>query len=331
MSITNPYLDHSIADLITRTKGLDDIHDDVASVLADTQYITRAAPADYDRGSLYGYTLKIEGNTSYIHDDPIDSPTGYSLAEILYISTTEKIKDFIAKTGGTVLPDLKSLYDVLALDRWDVRLSATRAGYIDNLSGGAVALASICTEARLAELDAANIPADLDVVKADTPYLADAALPATPTADSIGDLVKKHLTYTTKAAKLYPLAAEPVSCSSSATAWAWGSWAELVPVDTITSDFIITAVVIIVASETTTRDWVCQIGIGAAGAEAAIIDVAGKWAYATTVGLFIASATFVLPVPIKITANTRVAVRATDDTASALNYNAKIQYIELPL
>jgi hypothetical protein len=44
------------------------------------------------------------------------------------------------------------------------RLTAARAGYLDNLSAGAVALASVATEARLAELDAANIPADVDAL-----------------------------------------------------------------------------------------------------------------------------------------------------------------------
>jgi hypothetical protein len=44
------------------------------------------------------------------------------------------------------------------------RLSSDRAGYLDNLSGGAVALASVCTEARLAELASANIPADIDTL-----------------------------------------------------------------------------------------------------------------------------------------------------------------------
>ncbi len=44
------------------------------------------------------------------------------------------------------------------------RLSAVRAGYLDNLSAGAVALASVATEARLAELDAENLPADNDTL-----------------------------------------------------------------------------------------------------------------------------------------------------------------------
>jgi hypothetical protein len=44
------------------------------------------------------------------------------------------------------------------------RLSAARAGYLDNLSGGAIALASICTDVRLGELGATNIPADIDTL-----------------------------------------------------------------------------------------------------------------------------------------------------------------------
>lgn len=50
------------------------------------------------------------------------------------------------------------------VDDLESRLTATRAGYLDNLSEGAVALASVCTEARLAELAAANIPADIDTL-----------------------------------------------------------------------------------------------------------------------------------------------------------------------
>lgn len=41
------------------------------------------------------------------------------------------------------------------VDDLETRLTLVRAGYLDYLSGGAVALASVCTEARLARLDAA--------------------------------------------------------------------------------------------------------------------------------------------------------------------------------
>lgn len=55
------------------------------------------------------------------------------------------------------------------VDELETRLSAIRAGYLDNLSAGAVAQASVCTEGRLSELDAANLPTDI----ADIPTVAE--------------------------------------------------------------------------------------------------------------------------------------------------------------
>lgn len=49
------------------------------------------------------------------------------------------------------------------------RLTSARASYLDNLSSGAVALASVATEGRLAELDSANIPSDVDELIARKP------------------------------------------------------------------------------------------------------------------------------------------------------------------
>jgi len=55
------------------------------------------------------------------------------------------------------------------------------------------ALASVATEVRLSELDATNLPADMDIVKADTPYIADQSLPGTPASGSLGQIVKDQL------------------------------------------------------------------------------------------------------------------------------------------
>lgn len=57
-----------------------------------------------------------------------------------------------------------SQLDAANLPQLLARLSAARAGYLDNLSAGAVALAAVCTAARLGELDAANLPADIDTL-----------------------------------------------------------------------------------------------------------------------------------------------------------------------
>ena len=71
--------------------------------------------------------------------------------------------------GANIAADLATIDDYV--DELESRLTAARAGYLDNLSGGAVALASVCTETRLAELDSANIPSDIDDILADTDEL----------------------------------------------------------------------------------------------------------------------------------------------------------------
>jgi hypothetical protein len=98
--------------------------------------------------------------------------------------------------GGLPISDLGGL-DLDALNTAAVRLTAARAQVLDdwinagrldaildiiaadvvNLDGAAMrgtdsaALASVCTEARLAELAAANLPADIDAILADTSVL----------------------------------------------------------------------------------------------------------------------------------------------------------------
>lgn len=73
----------------------------------------------------------------------------------------ENIKEIVdmLENGTYGLSAIEALVDDL-----ESRLTAARAGYLDNLSAGAVALASVCTEARLAELDAANLPTDISTV-----------------------------------------------------------------------------------------------------------------------------------------------------------------------
>ena len=83
---------------------------------------------------------------------------------------TAQTGDNYARLGAPVGASLAA--DLVVIDNFvddlETRFTATRAGYLDNLSAGAVALASACTEARLAELDAANLPTDVAAVKTDT-------------------------------------------------------------------------------------------------------------------------------------------------------------------
>jgi hypothetical protein len=132
-------------------------------------------------------------------------------------------------TNGTYgLSAIETLVDEL-----ESRLTATRAGYLDNLSGGAVALASVCTEARLAELAAANIPADIDTLIArltalragylDNLSAGAVALASGVTVTTNND--KTGYTASTVSDKTgYSLAVTPPTASDIATAvWAAGT------------------------------------------------------------------------------------------------------------
>jgi hypothetical protein len=83
-------------------------------------------------------------------------------------------KDISAYSGAKAGAYLKTLYtDWLNAGRLDLILDAIAADVV-NLDGAAMrgtdsaSLASVCTEARLAELAAANLPADVDAILTDT-------------------------------------------------------------------------------------------------------------------------------------------------------------------
>jgi len=141
------------------------------------------------------------------------------------------------------------------------------------------------------------------------------------------------LGYTTKDIKCYPNAAAGPTIASPATAWAWSGWTELVPADTITSDFVITHVVLLedpVAAVDTRHQMVIELGVGGAGSEDTIVSIPVTYLIDSAVG-HTAPWVIPLPVPRKVSANSRVSIRVTDSVAAARTYGGvKIVYIELP-
>lgn len=143
-----------------------------------------------------------------------------------------------------------------------------------------------------------------------------------------------YLGYTTKEIKCYPLLAAGPTVASVATAWTWpASWTQLVPVNTITSNFVIVGFVALefpTASVDSRHSTLFQIGTGTAGAEVVIASISVTWLIDSLVG-HLSPWVFCLPVPRYVTANLRVAIRVTDEMAVAYTYGGcKIMYIELP-
>lgn len=95
----------------------------------------------------------------------------------------------VALTGAEMTADrVVVLFNDAAGDEWQdlvVSIHTVTTSQIDDLATAAVA-----TEARLAELDAANVPADVDAVLSDTG--TDGVVIATATAQAIADEVLKR-------------------------------------------------------------------------------------------------------------------------------------------
>ncbi len=109
-----------------------------------------------------------------------DQTLAGSMGKLIVDNLDEKVSAAKTLKNLAILTDLsnyKFSQHPLASD-----YTAVRAALLDQI-----------TALRLAELDAANLPADVDVIKGDTPYLADLALPGSPTSGSIGQLVKTNL------------------------------------------------------------------------------------------------------------------------------------------
>lgn len=100
-----------------------------------------------------------------------------------------------------------------------------------------------------------------------------------------------------------------VDVNESGIVWTFGSWVEIVAANTITEDFFVLGL----STENQDSDSVYyQIGEGSAGNEVAIGAIKS--------GFYIFTGSIVLPIPIKVSANTRISVRISTNTGiSALS------------
>lgn len=100
-----------------------------------------------------------------------------------------------------------------------------------------------------------------------------------------------------------------IDVNESGILWTFGSWVEIVAANVITEDFFVLGLYI----ETQSSDSVYhQIGKGGAGSESPIGAIKSGF-YPTTAGPLI------VPVPIKVSANTRIAVRIATNRGVTAN------------
>ena len=186
------------------------------------------------------------------------------------------------------------------IDLIENRLTAARAGYLDNLSAGAVALQSSVddletrlTAARagyLDELAAANIPADIDTV-----------------------LEQVH----TGTYYIIPANAAPISLQSAAGAYNKGNYVEIIPVNSIGFTYYIVGIYINI--QTAGVDYEIDVATGLAASEIIIATESASYSSANR------SFDMIFPIPIKVAANTRISMRCSDAAGSNI-VKVKLRY-----
>jgi hypothetical protein len=151
--------------------GTDKLQVDVTQLAGVTQSLTDLkdfADAGYDPATNKVTGVVLVDTVTTLTGHTAQTGDGYAIVNNVThgnaaLETLVDEIETILKSATYGLSAIETLVDEL-----ESRLTATRAGYLDNLSAGAVALASVCTEARLVELAAANLPADVSAILADT-------------------------------------------------------------------------------------------------------------------------------------------------------------------
>jgi hypothetical protein len=115
------------------------------------------------------------------YDEVFDSATGYAEGDSIRITfksqsiiMSGRVHEITQSAGTIFYTSIRQTMRgtdnaaLAATALTDATWTDARAGYLDNLSAGAVAQSSVCTDARLAELDAGNMPTDIANIETDT-------------------------------------------------------------------------------------------------------------------------------------------------------------------
>jgi hypothetical protein len=128
------------------------------------------------------------------------------------------------------------------------------------------------------------------------------------------------MTTTTDRYLSYPAAAAGISrASSGGAAWSQSAYTEVVPVNTITSDFYLAGVTWAwhtpAAAADVTYEVLFELATGSGGSEVLIAQFAGSFRGDTLVG-YVPSNNLIFPEPKFIAANTRLSIRVAQSLAT---------------
>lgn len=131
-------------------------------------------------------------------------------------------------------------------------------------------------------------------------------------------LARRAFEWTEKEIETYPDPADAIASIpvTSGAAYAWGAWTEIIPVNTITSDFLLLASF---CASYHSEDMYVQVGIGTTGVYTFVLPGDGE-----------PRAVYFIP-HIRVPANSQIQLRmASSGVARTINYHV-LQYVELPM
>ncbi|MFQ6052677.1 MAG: hypothetical protein ACE5OO_00400 [Candidatus Bathyarchaeia archaeon] len=117
--------------------------------------------------------------------------------------------------------------------------------------------------------------------------------------------------------KVYPAGADGIAVESTTSDWGYGSWVEIIPEDTVTETFWIIGVTMMGVNISTQFN--LDIGTGASGSESVIATLGSYYGAAY--------APYSLATPIKVAANTRIAMRLATKGTVAKTLTMAVQYV----
>ena len=117
---------------------------------------------------------------------------------------------------------------------------------------------------------------------------------------------------------VYPTLANAITVTSSSSAWTHGSYAEIVPVDTISDAIFVDSVVVEVPSAAGTYQ--IDLATGAAASEVVVSTVRFAAGHASN------HMSLVIPIRKKVLKNVRISARCASKVASAKTLDVSISY-----
>lgn len=149
-----------------------------------------------------------------------------------------------------------------------------------------------------------------------------------PILSFLQKLSRRGLQSTAKAMQVWPDKATPITVTSGSTQWTYGSWAQLIAANAITSDYMVYAISVSGFDMSNALDYQLELGTGNSPNEVSKRPIALH--HENQVGEMVVHIEF--PIPMQVAANLRLAAQLScSSLASAKSLKVSVHTVTIPL